>query len=138
MSVSVNVYILAGAEYTEVVEEEETFSQVIKYDPDDGSPYGTTQKKTVWKVGEQVFQYSYEAHDAIENIGLVIYDDGDESVLIGETVDGLCDYEIASGLGECLSVNYIEQKVKSVSDKLVALGVKDVDVNVRLFSQVSC
>jgi hypothetical protein len=138
MGLDLDVLLLIGVAYDEVVEEsEEVVESIVKYNENTGVPYTCEKKKKIWKIDDKVFSEEWEAYDAIEDVGLIVYEERGEPVLVGLTLDNHKGERVASGLGDYVDLHDIELANKKLRKGLETLGIKNADINLRTFSVVS-
>lgn len=137
MGLDLDVLLLVGVDYDEIVEEVVEYTTVTKYNQDTGVPFEVKQKKSSYKVGKNIYEDKYEAKDTIERIGLCIYGDYDSGELIGLSLDRNEGSRIATGFGGCVGVDDIEKAIETVTELLSSLGVENPIVSVRTYSTAS-
>lgn len=138
MGLDLDIYLLVGVDYCDVVQEEEKIVETItKYNPDTGEPYEYIKRKKVWRIADKVFDEEWEAYDYLNENGLSVYEEHGDPVFVGVTVSSHKGERVACGLGELVKLWHINDTVEDVTASLSKLGVTDVEVTVATFSSVS-
>lgn len=133
MGLDLDVLLVVGADYDEVIVKRTEFTNVTRYNPETGVPYQVSKEKDFYIVGNQVFTDKYDAESAVEDAGLGIYDE-----LIGIELDRNKGERIASGLGNPVTIFEIESGIQDVSKLLSNIGICGLDINMMTYSSVSC
>ena len=137
MGLDINVSLLLGVFYNDVVEEKEEFQQVTKYHPDTGQPYQYNKKLSdVYHMGGNCFNNKWELTDLLEENELYLFEDYGLSI-IGICVGDVGGGRISNGFSDPVTVQYVIDKQLEVSNSFAKLGVKDVIPRLFLWSRVS-
>lgn len=134
MGLDLDVLLLVGVDYSDVVVEFSDYITTTKYNPDNGTPYELTKEKFFYKVGDKVFTDIDDADDFIGGAGLSIYEECGEGALVGIELDRNRGERVAIGLGGYVTVSDIESAIKEVSRLLEDIGVENTAINIRTYS----
>lgn len=136
MGLDVDVLLLVGVDYSDVVDEKTTVEVTTKYNEDTGKPYEKKKYKTVWTIADEEFPEEWMAYKKIEECGLVVYEEQGEPVLVGLRLAEHSGDRIASGLGPGVSPEYLQANVELVQKLLKDLRVES-QVTVYTFTAAS-
>lgn len=140
MGLDLDVLLLIGVDYDDVIEKISDYVNVTKYNPDDGTPYQVSKEKVYYKIGSHIFESVGDAEEALLEAGLEVYGNNvDELALIGIELDKNKGNRVATGLGGYVSEREIKVAFSAVSESLSRLGV-DMDyvgIHVRTYSTAS-
>ena len=135
-----DVLLLVGVDYDEVVNEEEVVVDTItRYNCNTGVPYEVQKKKTIWKIGERIFNEEYEAHMAIEDVDLCVYEYDGQYILIGECLDNNKGERVATGLGGYVTEAEVNKSINNIEKalgKFDLVGMRKL-IFLRTYSQAS-